>query len=216
VKSPRVFLTCGPAYEPLDEVRRITNHSTGELGTLLAEALTGAGFHVVCFRGEGTTFRPPPVEIRTFTTNASLERLLQAEARHADAVLHAAALCDFGIQKLPGVKKWKSQEAPPPLQLHPLPKLLPTLRSMFPKAVIVGWKYELDGDRESALTAGQNQLAANATDACAINGAAYGPGFGFLEKNSAFQHLPDKAALCQHLTHWLSGKLTSPDWISQN
>ena len=28
----KVIVTCGPSYEPVDEVRRITNFSTGELG----------------------------------------------------------------------------------------------------------------------------------------------------------------------------------------
>ena len=39
----KVIVTCGPSYEPIDEVRRITNFSTGELGILLANRLTRAG-----------------------------------------------------------------------------------------------------------------------------------------------------------------------------
>ena len=39
----RVIVTCGPSFEPIDQVRRITNFSTGELGILLANALTSAG-----------------------------------------------------------------------------------------------------------------------------------------------------------------------------
>ncbi|HVY71907.1 MAG TPA: phosphopantothenoylcysteine decarboxylase, partial [Verrucomicrobiae bacterium] len=35
----KVIVTCGPSYEPIDEVRRLTNFSTGELGVLLAEEL---------------------------------------------------------------------------------------------------------------------------------------------------------------------------------
>ena len=33
------IVTCGPTYEPLDEVRRLTNFSTGRLGTELANYL---------------------------------------------------------------------------------------------------------------------------------------------------------------------------------
>jgi deoxyribose-phosphate aldolase len=38
----RVIVTCGPSYEPIDEVRRLTNFSTGELGTLLNVARASA------------------------------------------------------------------------------------------------------------------------------------------------------------------------------
>ena len=51
----RVVVTCGPSYEPIDEVRRITNFSTGELGVLLTNHLVDAGCEVVCFRGVGAT-----------------------------------------------------------------------------------------------------------------------------------------------------------------
>src|ERR1700730_630479 len=50
-QNMRVVVTCGPSYEPIDEVRRITNFSTGELGSLLANHLAKAGCEVVCFRG---------------------------------------------------------------------------------------------------------------------------------------------------------------------
>ena len=36
----RCIVTAGPTYEPLDEVRRLTNFSTGRLGIELANFLT--------------------------------------------------------------------------------------------------------------------------------------------------------------------------------
>ena len=47
----RVLITCGPAYAPIDDVRRITNFSTGELGVTLANAFATAGRKVLCFKG---------------------------------------------------------------------------------------------------------------------------------------------------------------------
>jgi phosphopantothenoylcysteine synthetase/decarboxylase len=43
------LVTCGPAYEPIDGVRRITNESTGEIGTILSESLSAFGFEVLAF-----------------------------------------------------------------------------------------------------------------------------------------------------------------------
>ena len=53
----RVIVTCGPSYEPIDRVRRLTNFSTGELGLLLAAALAREGHEVICLKGEGATSR---------------------------------------------------------------------------------------------------------------------------------------------------------------
>jgi phosphopantothenoylcysteine decarboxylase/phosphopantothenate--cysteine ligase len=39
----KVIVTCGPSYEPIDQVRRLTNFSTGELGVLLSDELARAG-----------------------------------------------------------------------------------------------------------------------------------------------------------------------------
>jgi phosphopantothenoylcysteine decarboxylase/phosphopantothenate--cysteine ligase len=54
------------------------------------------------------------------------------------------------------------------------------LRDWFPKAWIVGWKYEVEGDHAEVLKAAQTQICDNRTDACVANGPAYGRSFGLL------------------------------------
>ena len=56
----RAIVTCGPSYEPIDEVRRLTNFSTGELGTILAAALARAGVETLCLRGVAATWPELP------------------------------------------------------------------------------------------------------------------------------------------------------------
>src|SRR6201996_9636755 len=74
-KNMRVVVTCGPSYEPIDEVRRITNFSTGELGALLAGQLVKAGCEVVCYRGVGATTQQKMtgVKVVPFGTNQHLQ-----------------------------------------------------------------------------------------------------------------------------------------------
>src|SRR5476651_357114 len=100
----RIVITSGPSYEPIDQVRRLSNFSTGELGTLLAEGFSAAGHTVVCFRGVASTFPPPlwPVEVIPFTTNDDLAAGLRTlpEREEATIVFHAAALCDFRIKEI--------------------------------------------------------------------------------------------------------------------
>lgn len=205
---PRIIVTCGPSYEPIDEVRRITNSSSGELGVRLANRLTAAGFEVVCLLGKMAIYRGKcdAARVIPFSTNDDLLAKLEALSRDggADAVLHAAALGDFKVKRDGAERKIASRAGEITITLMPATKVLPKLRALFPAARIVGWKYELDGSREDALAKGRAQLAECATDACAVNGAAYGDGFGFLTRDGTLTHVPDKGALCDFLAPWLA------------
>jgi phosphopantothenoylcysteine synthetase/decarboxylase len=197
-------ITCGPAHAPIDAVRRITNFATGEIGTHLSRELAAAGFHVVCFRGEGSTAPAPSgVDVRIFTTNESLAQALENLPAEPAVLFHAAALCDFEVAEIDGAEprnKLSSGCEVLHLELRPARKLLPALRTMFPAAKLVGWKYELDGTRDEALAKARRQLADCRTDACVLNGSAYGPGFGIvLPDHPEIRHLPDKPSLAREL-----------------
>jgi len=86
------------------------------------------------------------------------------------------------------------------LILKPAEKILPQMRTWFPEARIIGWKYELDGSRDQAISRAADQIRGARTDACVVNGAAYGPGFGLLTSDGPTQHFSDKSALAAHLT----------------
>jgi len=209
----RIVITSGPSYEPLDKVRRLSNFSTGELGTLLAEGFAAAGHSVVCFRGEASTFAAPlwPVEMVPFTTNESLwEGLQRIPGREGvNLVFHAAALCDYRVKEIrdaegsvAGREKVPSRRGELQVTLEPVPKLIASLRRLFPASILVGWKYELDGTAQELAGLGREQIEECLTDACVLNGAAYGPGFGVLMRSAALTHVPDKAGLCRFLVDW--------------
>jgi phosphopantothenoylcysteine synthetase/decarboxylase len=210
----RVLVTCGPGYEPLDAVRRLTNFSTGQLGLQLAGCLAAAGHQVVCLRGVGATspLHPAGVELRPFTTNLDLASQLEAirDAGGADAVLQVAALCDFRVAAveqsgsvLANAGKICSRSGELLLRLVPAEKVLGRLRDWFPKARLVGWKYEVEGGRDSALAKGSRQILENATDACVVNGPAYGAGYGWMERGRDGVHLEHWEELAARLLEWL-------------
>lgn len=201
----RIIVTCGPSYEPIDEVRRITNFSTGELGMRLTQQLRAAGHEVTCFRGEAATWHDPATASVAFSTNDDLLAKLSATAKAGgvEAIFHVAALADFRVERPRAERKIASRGGELVLTLVPATKLIGQLRELFPTAKIVGWKYELDDTREDALAMGRAQISNHGTDACVVNGAAYGPGFGFLTKDGELTHFGDKAALCDRLVNWL-------------
>lgn len=202
------LVTAGPTFEPLDKVRRLTNFSTGRLGTELANHLTACGHRVTLLIGEQATWPGPrhAQAIATFATGADLQQRLRALADPAlDAVFHAAAVGDFAFGRVwqrtadggeAEVKSGKltTREGPLLAELIPTPKILPQLRAWFPCARIVGWKFAVDGTPATVLELARHQLAEARTDACVANGPAYGDGFGLVTAAS-HTHLTDAAAL---------------------
>lgn len=217
----KCIVTAGPAYEELDEVRRLTNFSTGALGTELANFLVGRGHEVELLRGHYSTCQIELKAQRTqvFTTAADLRRRLQKlRSRKPAAVFHAAAVSDFTFGKIwsraadGGLKEIKSPKfsthgGPVLAELVPAPKIISKLRGWFPGAQLVGWKYELEGSRAHAVARGAEQVADNKTDACVINGRAYGAGFGLLTGSGKCRHLPDKNGLFDALERLLTGTI---------
>ena len=204
--KPLAVVTCGPASAPIDSVRRITNYATGEIGSILSQALQEAGWEVICLRGEGSTFPAPAgIDVRMFSTNDSLAALFQSLPAAPNAIFHAAALCDFqvaSIEGAAGMKKIPTRDGALTLHLEPAPKILPRLREWFPGAFIVGWKYELDGDRSAVLAKGAAQIRECRTDACVVNGAAYGEGFGILLPDGMLTEVADKHGLAAALVNY--------------
>jgi phosphopantothenoylcysteine synthetase/decarboxylase len=201
-------VTAGPTYESLDEVRRLTNFSTGRLGTELAAFLSAHGHSVTLLIGQLATYQDErgARRVETFTTTGDLrERLKHLAGDTPDAVFHAAAVSDFGFGKiwrradsgeLIEVKSGKISTGAGTLlaELVPTPKIIAELRGWFPKARLTGWKYEVEGDRAGVIARGEKQIAQCRTDACVVNGQAYGDGFGLVAAGKCV-HLPDVAAL---------------------
>lgn len=213
----RVVVTCGPSYEPIDEVRRITNFSTGELGIQLTNHLARSGFEVTCFKGVGATWPEKVVgaKVVPFATNDNLRAELEAvESRETiGAVFHAAALCDYRVKSVHSsdgteiaAMKIPSRAGELTLTLDPAAKVIRDLRDFFPASRIVGWKYELTGSKADVLASSIRQLSESRSDAVVMNGAAYGVGFGFLEPHQKPVHFVDKDALCVYLSRWLTVK----------
>jgi len=185
------LINAGPTFEPLDDVRRLTNFSTGRLGTELANFLAARGHRVTLLRGELATYRGTcGVPLKTFSTTADLRAKLKSfSGKKVDAIFHAAAVSDFGFGRMfirdadgklrpfrPS-NKISTRGGGLLVELTPTRKIIAELRGWFPKTKIIGWKFEADGSRASALRAARQQIAGCQTDACVANGPACGKGF---------------------------------------
>jgi phosphopantothenoylcysteine synthetase/decarboxylase len=206
-------ITAGPTYEPLDGTRRLTNLSTGKLGTELANFLAARGHEVTLLIGQQASYtgEKRAREMDTFTTTANLRAKLESlGGKSVDAVFHAAAVSDFYFGKvwsrsangeLTEVRSGKIATSLGTLvaELVPTKKIISSLRDWFPKAHITGWKYEVDGARADVIHMAEKQIAGCLTNACVANGPAYGDGFGLVSRNGVCTHLPNAEALYETL-----------------
>ena len=192
------IVTAGPTFEPLDDVRRLTNFSTGKLGTELANFLTARGHRVTLLIGELATYHGErkAQTVKTFSNTRDLRTKLKSfSGKKVDAIFHAAAVSDFAFGKIftqsadgnllpfKPSKKISTRGGNLFVELTPTPKIISELRRWFPKTKIVGWKFEAVGARANALRAAKKQIADCATDACVANGPAYGSGFNLVTAN---------------------------------
>ncbi|MFO1475264.1 MAG: phosphopantothenoylcysteine decarboxylase [Verrucomicrobiota bacterium] len=207
------IVTAGPTYENLDKVRRLTNFSTGRLGIELANYLVDHGHDVVLLAAEQTSHPGPrrAQRIETFTTTADLhDRLENLAGPYAASIFHAAAVSDYTFGKLwlrspqgdlSEIKAGKiaTRQGTLLAELVPTPKIIHSLRDWFPKSKIVGWKYEVDGNRAAVLKAASRQISECLTDICVANGPAYGEGFGIVSGTTQPHHVDDRVTLYEWL-----------------
>jgi len=208
------IVTAGPTYEPLDDVRRLTNFSTGRLGTELANFLAARGHKVILLIGAMATHggERRAQRVETFTTAADLRAKLKAvSAKKVDAIFHAAAVGDFAfgriftpneagkLAEIKTVSKISTRQGKLLVELVATPKIIAELRDWYPRTKIAGWKFEADGARADAVNAARQQISACSTDVCVANGPAYGEGFGLVTRDGQAAHLASAPLLFEAL-----------------
>jgi len=134
----RVLVVAGATVEPIDDVRVVTNRSTGGTGMELAKAAFEHGADVELWLGRHETTVPSWLPYEEFETTQDLARL--AEKADADICIVPAAIADFTpVKKQKG--KIPSRKGTLTLDLEPTPKLLSRFRKGTRKA-LVGFKAE--------------------------------------------------------------------------
>lgn len=159
---PKVLITAGGTEEPIDQVRAITNTSTGQTGRDLAEVFSGLGYDVTLLKARsamGPKVSRPELQVQEFRTFHDLKAKLESElqSQSYDVVIHAAAVSDYHVESVDGVKassngKFDSSHDGVTLRLKKNPKLLDSLRqwSKNPNIKTVAFKFTAgDGSVEA-------------------------------------------------------------------
>jgi len=91
----RILITAGPTVERIDDVRYITNRSSGKMGYALAQAALDRGADVTLVSGPVNL--EPPRGARTVKIESAqqMRNAVFASLEHADIIIKAAAVADY-------------------------------------------------------------------------------------------------------------------------
>jgi len=164
LEGKKVLITSGPTQEPIDEVRYISNRSSGKMGVAIARAAILMGAEVTAV--SGPTHVPFPREVKVTRVKTAEEMLAAtlAEAPEQDFIVGAAAVADYRL-KNPSKGKVRSGQESLILELTPNPDIIATAAKAALKATVVGFAAEpsssLDVAREKLRRKGISAIAVN-------------------------------------------------------
>lgn len=147
----RVLVTMGTTRGYIDDVRYISNYSSGALGTAISHELYRNGFETIVVCGPCLVKPTVASKIIDIETNADMESAIKdSEKQDFDAAVLAASVLDFIPKSRQSGKIRSDSDAGLTLELSPSKKLIKDIKSK----IKVGFKLE------SGLTpAGAEQFA---------------------------------------------------------
>ena len=164
----RLLITCGPTREPLDPVRYLSNASSGRMGMAIAAEAVARGHSVDLVLGPVEAALPPPgAGVRRVITCAEMLAACRELHPGCDAVIGAAAVCDFR-PRAPETSK-RARAGAWTLELVPNPDILAELGRTKGGRIHAGFALETAAGAE-AMDRARAKLASKALDWIVLNG----------------------------------------------
>ncbi|MFC2163182.1 phosphopantothenoylcysteine decarboxylase [Candidatus Altiarchaeota archaeon] len=136
----RILITAGPTREAIDELRFISNRSSGKMGYALARKGRQMGCEVTLVSGPVSLEPPKGVDVVLVeSADEMIEQTLKILGNGFDAIISCAAIADYKPVKREG-KIRSGQDLT--LELSPTRKLVREAKKMFPELFICAFKAE--------------------------------------------------------------------------
>jgi phosphopantothenoylcysteine decarboxylase/phosphopantothenate--cysteine ligase len=176
---PTVLISSGGTIEAIDNVRVMSNVSTGSTGATIAEMFLANGWEVIYIHGIGAKlpdipcnldFLFKPIEIST--AEDACDKILW-EAPKADAIIHALAVSDFTFELSDDVKLDSSDSNGFIEYLRKTirsnVKILPLIRGANKDAYIMGFKYTVGKTKDEQVKISKAQILTANLDSTFVN-----------------------------------------------
>jgi phosphopantothenoylcysteine decarboxylase/phosphopantothenate--cysteine ligase len=167
LRARRVVISAGPTREHLDDIRFLSNASTGRMGYELARAARRRGAEVVLVLGPTSLPTLAGIETVPIVSTDDLLRAMRRAVEGADLVIFAAAPADWKPTRRRRGKP-KREGGDVTLALQSTPDVAATLGAHKGDRVHVGFALEVSGGAARA----RRKLARKNLDAIVLNGPA--------------------------------------------
>ena len=146
----KILITAGPTREYIDDVRFLSNASSGRMGYSLAAAAIAAGHSVVLVTGPADLQPPEHCEIHRIETTDQLRETCLRLFPECDGVIATAAVCDYRPKERIAGKITKTGQ-PVVLELTETSDVLAELGATKASQWIVGFALESQDPRNNAM-----------------------------------------------------------------
>ncbi len=161
----RILITAGPTREYLDDVRYLSNASSGRMGYALATEAIAREHQVVLVSGHVELTPPPGCEVVLVETTEEMRIACERAFPTCDGVIAAAAVSDYKpLQRVVG--KIAKTGGPITIEMIETDDVLAELGRKKNGRWIVGFALEAANSRENAL----QKLRAKNCDVVVLNG----------------------------------------------
>lgn len=167
---PTVLITAGPTREHLDDVRFLSNASTGRMGYALVRAACERGHAVVLVSGPTSLEAPAAVTVVPVVSAMEMATAVERHVDDADIVFGVAAVADArpahrrpGKPPKPAGAEW--------LELVPNPDVIALAAARPGVRAVIGFALEApaEGGLDAALLRARTKLVQKRLDAIAVN-----------------------------------------------
>tara|TARA_Y100001960_G_C14718173_1_gene850873 strand:- start:103 stop:1284 length:1182 start_codon:yes stop_codon:yes gene_type:complete len=163
LKNKTVLVTAGPTQEPIDDVRYISNRSSGKMGFAIAKSARDLGANVTLVTGPTNLKNIPEVNMHHIKTADEMLNVVNQNL-NVDYIVMNAAVADYKTSTASG--KIKKNNKNINIELTPTVDILNSIRSKTP-AKIIGFALEINNKRENAI----NKMKSKKLDFIILNTA---------------------------------------------
>jgi len=178
LKGKKVLVSAGATYEKIDEVRGITNRSSGKMGVEIAKEAFIRGADVTLIKSKMTADVPNVFNVIEVESVEEMRNAVLKQVKTHNIFISAAAVSDFIPKIEKGENKISSSEDVI-LKLEKAPKIIGEVKEINPEIFLIGFKAEYGISRDELIKSAMKRIKEYYIDIVAANDIAVeGAGFG--------------------------------------
>ena len=145
--NKKILISSGGTQEKIDDIRVITNKSTGQTAAFIADTFIENGFDVTYLAGENAKRPMLDCHVIPYTDFKSLDQILDQNLLNQHHVfIHTAAVSDYSV--VPQTGKINSDAEKIEITMVRNPKIINKIKKMKPDIKLIGFKLTSTSDMQ--------------------------------------------------------------------